>query len=735
MKHLRIVCRAFTVAAAALLPAGASAQLDLDSTQAPKPGEGRAALERADRLEADAERMAKAGRAEKPDPAPRRDRTGNDSALGPADAARIAARRLAARLLRAGEESGESGSVRVLAGTQLDRSMAAIDAALTRAGLDEAERERLVEFATFSAQFDPRRAGATEWELALVLRPLVPSLRAAANDADWARPGAVAGWFRASPDDRNDEPIGESAAAWRAAGLSDEAVQTLAALDATAPLGARALARRASRVLSIEGDWIGAAARPALARRFGDALSVFSGSPGPTLFEDCVPRLESLSAAADMAERLARIARERKGVKGVREAGTAVAGVLSAGPAEAQSRVETARALGRVLDLLIRGMESMGEKDLVREVRPAFRAAERSARLSEGDLIEGIPRLAQGRTGATDPAVVGLVGVHARRVGDLVALRRVSRWLEGRPLDAPAASTPPVTAPDRATAAARILKLGQEAADPRRAEAAFADLRRIAEDLPWLESIPSESALRSVGAAADRYKPVIGDRGREILGALDRARRGWRDAWGFEPRRAGGKPGETPPAPTPEGASARLRLLAHLGGMLEDLSLVHEMGARADRSQPNALDGWAGWALSAPAFDRLTAGMEPAAGALVEVAVTADEMKARPLIDTANQNLAACRLVARLERDARGRDLASSTPAVVQLASDIPINPWCWRQREGVAAVCRYLEEEAAARGRGDRARGDSFRKAAIGRAKAVLDQIGPDGVGEHGDP
>ena len=653
--------------------------------RAPGPGEGSAVLALASRLEKEAESLEKTG-------------------VGEA-AAQAMVRRAARAIALTGENAGEGGSAHVLAAWTITGRMQEIDAALREAARTGLAEGIAMDLAALAASV-PGEAAALDRALRGALGPL-------------SGRGTGGGWIA------REEGGGE---AWRA----DE-LEGWGRIPGVTSGGLGVLGEVARLMEEVESGEGGAA------YRFGNEATRRRVRAAATAI-DRLPAWVTEAAREECGASLDRAMREL-GSASTRETGWTrlgwLAGVgrlcefadgMSPTSAEARKVREalltqmSAVSRGGGLDLrpldaleramaLARDRARLGdERDILRQVRPAWREMNSDAARSEARLIAALPRILTEPAAMTDPGIVSLISTHRRLLEDLAGMRRASEVLGPRLAGGlPAAPGMPGTPRENehAIAAERVLALGQAMLRNEDRERARESLRVLGDGLLVWHEFEAEREMRGAGVGS-AWSRVLSGREGDLLAAVEGARRDWLLAWG-KGEATGGR-------------GARLEALGLLVGLARDAVVFEEIAGVAG-GEGGRIQRWAGWELGGRARRALHEEMTEEIGRAVKAALDGDGSRGEGAIRAAHSTLAAQRLAARLERELSVRERARTggraiggrddgRSGVVEVASGSPLAGEAWQERwrGDLASVCRYAEEWADARERGEAERARRVR-------------------------
>ncbi|MFG0286132.1 MAG: hypothetical protein ACF8R7_17080 [Phycisphaerales bacterium JB039] len=469
--------------------------------------------------------------------------------------------------------------------------------------------------------------------------------------------GEIGGWIDSAPDAR---PGGALAAPLDrafleglvSAGLDQEIADRLGAMEADllaeadqwrayrrSSAAIRADVRRAAPALGVALPWVEEVAGAALSDAVSDAaLRLMEPEEDPA---GALAALAGASRAAELLEAL-----DAAGGRGWAEARAAGQGAVARDPVMGAAQLREAGALAISLSALARASSARSEREVVRQLRPAWRwlaAQQEEAGAALGPVAADL--LSSRRT-VTDPAVLAAADAMIRLGGDLAALRATSAVLadpatpEGRE---------PVAAREHRLVAARLLSLGQAVQDGEDVERALTELRQFTSILRARANGPTLQWVDARQAPVQRaWREMAGARALELLETDARVLETWLAVWP-----------ETNDATRLRELEQRLRAHELLFDLLVDLAEVRALsdpdpGASGAPGAPGASAGlasrWPGWELSAPALrtlvDQSDAQMAEAVRLALDRRGEAPAQRALAL----QRELAPLRLVAALER-------------------------------------------------------------------------------------
>ena len=650
MRHSAFGVRAAVVVVLALVamsvvPTSARAQLlDLDRPLPTEPGEVRAALRYADVIEQDASAFS-------------------DS---PLDRARGAIRALAAALIRTGDDRAEAGSNRVVIGMSLVRGLDELDAAITSAALNDADRARLSSDLELLAASLPDDAD----DLDRALRDALAVLLLARN--------VSGGWHNYTID---GSPLAPKTERW----LADELITDQTALDladfdamlasaAYQPGYARSASWLRNRInFAARGidelpDWMPEDSVASLKASFDAGLAALCADSGN---DDAAATLDGIFYLSGACRRVPMIKSDRV-AQSVRDS------LISAAddPGSAREVYGPTDNLIVTLDAFDRPIP----QPRVRQLRPAGRAMMGRTRRLRTDLESAIADSLNGGA-RSDPAALSLIARANRFSADSRLINRLDTLL------APAGDTRDEW---RADAAQRILSITREMSDEQSQGDAFVRLRTVGEQMDLTKTIRRfADQLDPPQAELESEFDILTD-GRTVqlsamlLRLVTRAERSL----------------VVPAQPIPNNAiGLELKNAARQIALIDDVLLVRSI---VDPHDPNkyALAAVPAWGLSR---DDLRVLIEPIESSLIRVntaLLDGDDQIRAALLPATEQEASLVRLIALLERRARGRyadmENAHSVFARVALGAPMP-DSWMSEHRGRLAAISRYATELASA--------------------------------------
>ena len=649
---------ALCLAGVGLLAHAACAQrLNLGpSSDTPKPGDGVAALALADALDAE----AKALRA-------------------PAEASYAALRRMAARLLRDGENAGDAGSEAVLAGLTLAGKRTELDTLL--AAQDGATRRYIADvIAATDASLLPR-------EVDLLLRDALAPL---APDAD-----PSCGWWT-----EEDPAPGASPDALRALNdhrfLSDNADTALAQLIELCSIGQSEAAYRrstaewaalvagAARALDEPPAWIDMPARDRLRADVSDHIELIFDAPD--IARAGLARTDAIVdiiAATDALD-------SKHQTRELRDAVNRLAAAPEGDPKREPDAVRAiAETFARALSLLDAASNVPPPNELVRQVRPMLEPLTAAHRRSADNIARLLPDMLGAPDPMTEPGLLAAMNASEATAADLDLPRALTTLLTtwtGDPTRPPPPSTrEPVPTQALGALANHVQQLAIATGKPASADAALAQLRDLADLATFAFDMPGERELRR-GGESPEWRAVTGNQRGRIEFLLDQARTDWVRTVASDEA----------PAQT-----ARLRAVAATVELLRDGADVEAMRRAFGRDRDPAINAWPGVELTGTGLDALAANLTADLAALATLTARDNDPDAvLAQAGVMRESHAAALVIARLDRLARARGSAPCTPAA-ELALGPPADDAAWMlpHRHALATLCRDAFEAATATG------------------------------------
>ncbi len=372
------------------------------------------------------------------------------------------------------------------------------------------------------------------------------------------------------------------------------------------------------------------------------------------------------------------------------------------------------RLVAKIIDRAAPDAVLTDEKTLARQFRTAMRVIEPLARQSGLQTLEIAPRILAGSDAISDPAVLGALTAHARRLNDVRLLRAAADAIA-----TPGKGEPEIPAPRRFLAE-RFVTLGQDLGRPDKRDLAISELRDLSSQVRAWKTIAGESELRA--AADDKgWHDATDSRLRELAAAIDSTRASWVGSW-------------TSPKAMP--ASAVVRRLAMIR---DNLPLIADAAAALDVGAGDSrLNSWPGWELSPDAAAWLVQGLADPSRALAGAIISgSDDAATAPRKKLAGE-FALALTIGRLERRARALGIATLPDAPHDALAQVifgpaPYDAWLFDAREELATMCRAIEEAAAAsedpKRQGDVAR---FKSIAERAARAVSLRLDAEDSGDH---
>lgn len=650
---------ALCLAGVALLTHAAAAQrLNLGpSSDTPKPGDGVAALALADALDAEAQALR-----------------------APAEASYAALRRMAARLLRDGENAGDAGSEAVLAGLTLATKRGDLDTLM--AAEDSATRRYVADvIGATEASILPR-------EVDLLLRDALAPLVA---DAD-----ASCGWWT------EEDTATLNAEALRALidhrFLSDSANAALARLIELCTIGESEAAYRrstaewvtlvadAARALDEPPAWIDMPARDRLRADVSHHIELLFDSPdaaraGLTRTDAIV----GIIAATDALD-------SKHQTRELRDAVNRLAAAPDGDPKREPHAVRAiAETFARARALLDATSSVPPPNELVRQVRPLLEPLTAAHRRTADNIARLLPDMLGAPDPMTEPGLLAAMNASEATAADLDLPRALTTMLTtwtGDPTRPPPPSTrEPVPTQALGALANHVQQLAIATGKPASADAALAQLRDLADLATFAFDMPGERELRRAGESPEWRAVTDNQRGRiEFL--LDQARTDWV---------------RTVASDEASAQTARLRAVAATVELLRDGAEIESMRRAFGRDRAPAINAWPGVELTGAGLDALAGNLTTELAALATL--TARDNDPAAVLAQAGvlrDSHAAALSVARLDRLARARNAPSCTPAA-ELALGPPgegtRDIWMLPHRHALATLCRDAFEAATATG------------------------------------
>jgi hypothetical protein len=651
----------------------ASAQmLDFGKPQlAPAPRQGPAAAS----LASDLERQAQQRRAE----------AAPDALQATKREAAAAARDLARALVVTGDSMGLEGSRRVLLGRTLARRMDEIDGLIASVqGSDGAAM------------------------LALAARDLGDSARALEDKSiDPERPlrSALAFVGTLVPDaQRQPVPIPGLQDIARVPGMTGPAVEAFrdllpdinaaqqwlsyhGALDQLAGLLASAIDSVGSMP-----SWVSIEARERLGAELAGAFIALKDSQTRAAATRTLEQIAALRGIVHTAARL-------EGGEGNR-----VRSALSDSLAAAEeSRWERIADFGRLVQLAVEGEGLIDERQLLRQLRPAFRALEAAARGTQPRVVAVLTTVLRQPGAMNDPGVLTAVNTHRRAVDDLRLLADANARI-AVPVPDNTRAEPEVNTEFKRIAD-NLLQLGQsmQRADTR--TEAMQEARDLAAQTARYAELPGEPSLRATltgggNEQVELWANITGGSAAKLADQIRIARRDWLGSIA---------------AQAPDSATVQ---------NLETLRALMDVVAAAERLQLSA-DGVPGepytllqhdnrWELSENSLASIASGFGHEVADCVAKLEANDAAGAKAAVEKIRAERATLLAAAELLRW-RSPQPESRPDAISEITSPVRSN-----ERDIAAAaadVCRFAEELAAARKLGNSAAADEFQSLVARRA------------------
>lgn len=642
------VCRRLAALVACALSSLACAQLlDLGNSGMPEAGEGLAALEIAGALTQQADDLT-AG-------------TGDD---GGVVALRKAVRSVAAALLRAGEAQGPDGSAMIQLGRRLAWRMDELDRTI-EAHASAPERRLMATALVRLAEAPPDDIAAAERALRNALAPLTAGV---------GMPGPGDGWF-GSHDAAHEPPQPAWLERLDAPAISRlDAVLAAAEHEPAYAPSAHRLRLRLGRIgdaLFAPPAWLDGATAASLE---ADLIAAAGQVLDPELRDRGVAELDRLAAIGDLLPRIDALPVDNR----VRDLHDALGALIERSRTDRRGTEPSFAALDRALALLDIDDLLSREDELERVLRPAWRIAERDARLATTRLRDGLAEVVRRERPMSSPAVLAMLAERRASVAMLKHLLSLSAHLRSTP-----------DSPSRNLMQRRLLDLGREL-DRRDAESAVEELRRFAGELGRFTSMRGEGELRALlGGDPTPAQAVIqnlhADRAGVVLEQLDAQRERWTEAWAR---------GEDEAV---RDAAARLDGLAVWIGIVADRALI--------AADPDAANTWPGWLLSAEAQRLLLREADEELRVIATQVIASRPDRAAARAGERSRELAVVRVWAAVTRACAEAGATSDAHVLHRVALGPPDDRFSWgaAARAACADVCRYAEELAHAARSGER--------------------------------
>lgn len=630
------------------------------SSDTPKPGDGVAALALADALEAEATALR-----------------------APAEASYAAVRRMAARLLRDGENAGDAGSEAVLAGLTLATKRSDLDALLASA--DNAARRYIAEVITATdASLLPR-------EVDLLLRDALAPL---VSNAD-----ASCGWWM---DEGSMPPAAPDVAAVRALldhrFLSDNANAALSQLlelceiAESEPAYRRstlewaALVAGAARALDEPPAWIDMPARDRLRADVSQHLELIFDSPDDARAGlGRTDAIVGIIAATDALD-------SKHQTRELRDAVNRLAAAPDGDPKREPDAVRAiAETYARALSLLDATSTVPSPNKVVRQVRPLLEPLTVAHRSSTDNIARLLPDMLGAPDPMTEPGLLAAMNAAKATARDLDLPRALTAMLTtwtGDPSRPPPPTTrEPVPTQALGALANHVQQLAIAAGKRMDGDDALAELRGLADLASFAFDMPGERELRRAGESPE-WRAVTGNQRGRIEFLLDQTRTDWVRTVASDDA----------PAQT-----ARLRAVAATVELLRDGAEIEAMRRAFGRDRVPKINTWPGVELTGAGLDALAGNLTTDLVALATL--TARDNDPAGVLAQAGvlrESYAAALVVARLDRLARARTAPSCSPAA-ELAMGPPGERddavWMLPHRHALATLCRDAFEAATATG------------------------------------
>lgn len=644
--------------ALATRPATAQNLLDLDKPAPAEVGEKAAAVTLAETLEAQADVF--------------------DVRPEESSAIRGDLRRLAAALLRAGQDAGDRGGPRLVAARTIVNHLDELDALAAGAWEDGVGRLLVLGDLRRARERIPPDDEGLDRLLRDALWRLAERAEPAPTALGWVGTPAGAGAPEARAARDLLRTLGASAESLdgvdRLLALADEAATRRAFAPAAARV--RSLLDGACEPLRDPPRWVGTEQLAAGAQGVALGGAALLDPQGRTDARDRLARYAALGAIIRRADALDR----GNDAKALRER-------LGASLADPPS-ASTLDALTRALDLLDAiDAETRDERSLVRQLRPAWRWSERAGVLAGRTLAARLAPIADTPDPLTNPGVLSDLAAARAPLELLDALVALSDRLDQDP-DGPADR--PEVAPEFEALAGRLLKAAADLDDPQDGAGAREMIVRIASDLARAEAIVSVEDARLAPVAAGVRAQVI-------------------DAWTSEDG-------------DPEAARAALGRAEDVARWIEDAALVEQVAGGGSLVQ-----SWAAFELSPEAARVLRGDVDTWVERVLANLAKGDIGVAEGMLGRLDREHAGTAAVGALERRLRALTGLERADASWSVVAEIGFGPpdvggaWLIDQRGRVATLCAQAEELAAATIRDDRPAAGDLRAALNATAEALV--------------
>lgn len=742
--------------------------LKLDSALAPPPGARHALIEAMTRLDDGIKALEKDATAES-DEGPRQ---------------RLRVRRFVLAVLQRAADLKDAGAAHVVAGMTLLNAVPSFDRlsmSVAAGPKDKAEQfsAMVMKLPTGKAEI-PGTTAELDEALSRWLAPIA-ALDAAlgvsspkdGSDAQWARSPGRVGWITEAENDavaivnalmaQPASPAGGAVLVSDAArkrirgalpGLIEKSRKVGTVNQSVSLLSSLASGLESCRAMP---SWVPKEVQESFRREVESALArVLEPGARSARVED----LRRLAASAELIRHVGQIRQvDTKLLRTVRDLSLKT---ISNTPKEA-ARPETAEAIQRVLLPAIReaftetpDFPASVESNLVREVRPAWRAMEPEHRKAKENYLAAAARACQTDPTPSNPALLAAKSAMRQSAQDLHSLMRVSWWLEGNndgglPLKqedrrekvvnnppgekpAPAGSPPngkqpapqatntqPRVASDKLhkAVAARMLKLGQLLAKQPTRDAAEEAIRVFGRSVTRYSRLRGEVSFRAAlsgGAERGLVAAFTGPRMSELAGEIDSIRDAFFRSWSEHTGNAAEAANSLP-------SQASLETLQELLAAIEDAADVERLVKRAEDDQKQAgttpVRAWCrvqsspAWESSAGTMRLLSKGVDAALAEATGKLLGQDEAGVAAVIKRVRRDFAVVFLLAELERQA-ARTGIMNAPAYAEFAeapavfhSIVGTTPknvvWLLERRESLASICWFSEEYAAAMHAGEK--------------------------------
>lgn len=645
-----------------LLPAPrATAQkLNLDKTDAPTPASAKAGPALADELDKEAEVFSRPRGAGQAPPAAR---------------ARAALRKLAAEWIRAGGQDPDNAAPRALVGRTIALRRAALDAAI---GPDDAAPARAFTAAALAHDLEHHAELSTDAAIDRFLRDTLWPL------IDAPDLPAGTGWVIAGAPPAPSRPLHELAALTdlETADLlvvssAEKAMDEAGAVPVYRP-STESLRRAAAIVLETlahgRARLLAPAVRELIRRELLESLNALA-APAPEA-PAALAAGEHLRRLALLCDALVKAASFDAGNNQARVVRTALEELATSRKwREDPGLPQRLRVLSRTLDNAAPDIVATDDRLLARQFRPALRALEPLIHQSAQQTLEVAPRLLTPE-GAADPAALGAINAHARRLTDVRLLLAAAATIStGKPGDAEVPA-------QRKFLGERFLTLGQDVGRADKRDLAITELRDLSVQVRDITLLPAEKELRSSNGDPG-WRDATAGKARDLVTALDSARNSWNTSW-------------TGPRSLPPAAATR-----RLTALRDNLPLLADAAAALALSRDSRIQSWPGFELSERACAWLKTGLAESAQPLSAALASGTDEAIAAARKKLTTDFMSATTIGRLDRRARAIGVVTladpAADAIAQLSLGPPADDaWLASARPEVASLCRLIEEAAA---------------------------------------